>query len=160
MQEIQRVAQQQIPISQHTQQERTRNRVVERTVSVYQDVSGIDPNWSNARSLIVVRRRGTRSGQDFDQLSYYLSSLGDPALELGLGIRGHRLIENGLHWVKDVVFGEDSAPFRAYNAATNWSTVRHFNLNLLRRHGYQAISQALRLLRHDLDALFSLLTTN
>lgn len=154
MQEIQRVAQQQAPTSSHTQQERTRNRVVERTVSVYQDVSGLDPNWSQARSLIVVRRRGTRSGQDFDKFSYYLSSLAVPAIELGWGIRGHRLIENGLHWVKDVVFGEDSAPFRADNAATNWSTVGNC------RHGYRAISQALRLLRHDLDALFSLLTTN
>jgi hypothetical protein len=62
--------------------------------------------------------------------------------------------------VKDVVFGEDTASLRAHNPATNWSIIHSFVLNLLRRNGYHAISQAFRLLRHDLDALFHLLTTN
>ncbi len=157
---IQQVAQQQTPVAQQVERERTRNRVVERTVSIYNDISAIDSNWVGAQSLIVVRRQGTRQGVSFDKLSYYLSSLALPAVEFGLGIRGHRLIENGLHWVKDVVFGEDGAPFSAYNAATNWSTIRSFDLNLLRRCGYHAISRSLRLFRHDLDALFPLLTMN
>ncbi|NJL23352.1 MAG: transposase [Leptolyngbyaceae cyanobacterium SM1_3_5] len=108
----------------------------------------------------MVRRRGTREGKDFDKLSDDLSSLAVDAVEFGSGIRGHRLIENGLHWVKDVVFGEDGDRFAADNAATNWSTIRSFDLNLLRRRGDRAISHTLRLLRHDLDALFPLLTTN
>lgn len=160
MQEIKGVSQQQQPISIETQHERTRDRYVERTITVYDDVSGLEPKWAQPQSLIVVRRCGTRSGQPFDQVSYYLSSLKASALNFGLGIRGHRLIENSLHWVKDVVFREDDAPFPAHNPATNWSIVRSFVLNLLHQHGYQAISQALRLLRHDLDALFHLLTMN
>ena len=39
-------------------------------------------------------------------------------------------IENRLHWVKDVVFGEDAAPFSNYNAATNWSIIRNIAINL------------------------------
>jgi len=160
MQAIERVSQQQAPLSCDVQQERTRNRQVERTVSVYEDISGLDGGWRKPQSLIVVRRCGTRSGQSFDQVSYYLSSLRASALEFAVGIRGHRLIENGLHWVKDVVFGEDAAPFAAHNPATNWSIARNFALNLLRRHGYRGITQALRFVRHDLDALFPLLTMN
>ena len=30
----------------------------------------------------------------------------------------HWGIENRLHWVKDMIFGEDTAPFTNYNAAT------------------------------------------
>ncbi|HCF28669.1 MAG TPA: ISAs1 family transposase, partial [Cyanobacteria bacterium UBA11049] len=35
----------------------------------------------------------------------------------------HWGIENRLHWVKDVIFGEDAAPFSNYSAATNWSII-------------------------------------
>ncbi len=97
MQAIEPVSQQQSPSSGDCQRERSRDRDVERIVSVYDDVSGLTPDWKKPQSLIVVRRCGTRGGQSFDQVSYYLSSLSASALELGLGIRGHRLIENGLH---------------------------------------------------------------
>ncbi|RCJ40635.1 hypothetical protein A6770_37530 [Nostoc minutum NIES-26] len=69
-------------------------------------------------------------------------------------------IENGLHWIKDVVFGEDTAPFCAYNAATNWSIIRTFVINLLRAKGYRSLTKAQRFLCHDLEQLFSLLTMN
>lgn len=70
------------------------------------------------------------------------------------------MIENGLHWVKDVVFGEDDAPFGQHTPATNWSVIRNFVINLFRQHGYHGITKAQRLLGHDLDALFSLMTMN
>jgi hypothetical protein len=97
MQQIERVSQQQQPVSSESQRERSRDRDVERLVDVYDDVSALEPEWANRERLIVVRRRGMRTGQPFDQVSYYLSSLSTTAIELGLGIRGHRWIENGLH---------------------------------------------------------------
>ncbi len=33
--------------------------------------------------------------------------------------------------VKDVIFGEDAAPFSNYNAATNWSIIRTISSILL-----------------------------
>ena len=160
MKAIQQAEQQHSPISQDQQIERSRDRVVERTVSVYAPTAALAPAWSHAQSLIVVRRCGTRTRKPFDRVSYYLSSLRADALALGLGIRGHRLIENGLHWVKDVVFGEDDAPFVQHTPATNWSVIRNFVINLFRQHGYYKITKAQRLLKHDLDALFGLMTTN
>jgi len=157
---MQQLAQKQAASSTDVKSERTRDRVTERRVAVYQTPTGLAPHWHHARSVIVVRRWGIRAGEAFDRISYYLSSLSASALELGLGIRGHRLIENGLHWVKDVVFGEDTARFSSHTPATNWSIVRNFALNLFRRHGYSGITQATRLLGHDLGELFSLLNMN
>lgn len=154
------LTQQLLPTAVDTQLEHSRGRVVQRTVKVYDQVCGIDPSWQNAQSLIVVERQGTRDDQDFHTLSYYLSSLKVSAINFAHAIRRHRDIENGLHWVKDVVLGEDTAPIRAYNAATNWSIIRTFVINLLRAKGYRSLTKALRFLCHDLEQLFSLLTMN
>ena len=73
------------------------------------------------------------------------------------GIRQHWEIENRLHWVKDVTFGEDAAPLSNYNAATNWSIIRNIALNLARKGGYDSLTKAQRFLAHDIDKLFLLL---
>ena len=48
-------------------------------------------------------------------------------------MRGHWGIENRLHWVLDVVFGEDLARLRSAHAPENMAIVRHAALNLLSR---------------------------
>ena len=157
---LQQVSQQQQPHSHNDTNERSRNRIVQRSVSVFDDVSSIAPHWLNAQSLIAVRRIGTRDGKPFDQMSYYLSSLSADAVAVGCGIRRHRDIENRLHWVKDVVFGEDAARCPQHNAATLWSIIRTIVINLMRGSGYASLTQALRLLGHNLEALYHLVTTN
>lgn len=72
-------------------------------------------------------------------------------------IRQHWGIENRLHWVKDVIFGEDAAPFSNSNAATNWSIIRNIAINIARMSGYDSLTKAERFLAHDIDKLFSLL---
>lgn len=160
LQAIQQVAATQAPGATDVQYERTRNRQTERIVSLYNDVSGIDPAWASARSLIVVQRRGTREGQAFEHTSYYLSSVSLPVAEVAQGIRGHRLIENALHWVKDVGLGEDTSRIRAITPAINGSILRNLVISLLRFHGYSSITRAQRLMGHDLEKLFALFTMN
>ncbi len=58
---------------------------------------------------------------------------------------------------KDVIFGEDAALFRNYNAATNWSIIRNIAINLARMCGYNSLTNAERFLAHDIDKIFSLL---
>ena len=157
---LQHVSQQQQPHSQNDTDEQSRNRVVHRSIKVFADVSGIDPHWVNAGSLIAVRRTGTRAGKPFDKMSYYLSSLSADAITFAVGIRRHRDIENRLHWVKDVVFGEDAARCPQHNAATLWSVIRTIVINLLRHSGHASLTKGLRWLRHDIDTLFHLVTTN
>lgn len=109
------------------------------------------------QSLIQVERIGIRSGKQYLQTNYYISSLLTRATIVAAQIREHWGIENRLHWVKDVVFGEDAASFSNYNAATNWSLLRTIAINVARISGYDSLTKAERFLAHDIDKLFSLL---
>lgn len=62
--------------------------------------------WPGLPRLITVTRKGRREGKDFKTLTYYLSSETGSAYLFAQRIRGPRLIENQLHWVKDVIFNE------------------------------------------------------
>ncbi|WP_233220952.1 hypothetical protein [Chlorogloea sp. CCALA 695] len=56
-----------------------------------------------------------------------------------------------------MIFGEDTALFTNYNAATNWSILRNIAINLARLGGYDSLTKAERFLAHDTDKLFLLL---
>ena len=48
-------------------------------------------------------------------------------------IRSHWSIENSLHWVLDMSFGEDQSRIRKKNAPENMAILRHIALNLIRK---------------------------
>jgi len=54
------------------------------------------------------------------------------AARLNAAIRQHWGIENKLHWVLDVGFGEDRSRKRAGHAAQNYSILTRIALNLLK----------------------------
>lgn len=153
---IQRVAATKKPTSRVVETEKNRDRYTTRTVEVFHDVNGIDPEWMGIKSLIRVERTGTRKGKKYHEIVCYISSLICTAKEFALGIRGHWGIENCLHWVKDVVFQEDSSTIRMGNAPANLSVIRTIALNILRRNGYHSITIAQRFLSHDIDKLLHL----
>lgn len=63
---------------------------------------------------------------------YFLSSQRLSAEEAGREVRKHWGIENGLHWVLDVAFGEDDCLVRAKRASRNLSLIRKISFNLIR----------------------------
>lgn len=151
------LAQQTQPEERFIDVEKTRGRTTCRIVNVFTDISGIDFDWVGLQSLICVERIGIRQGKPYQQTNFYVSSLSTSAPKFAQGIRLHWGIENRLHWVKDVIFGEDTAPFRDYNAATNWSFIRTLAINVARMGGYDSLTKAERFLGHDIERLFSLL---
>jgi len=104
--------------------EQARGRTTCRIVNVFTELKNIDLDWVGVQSLIQVERIGICSGKKYLQTNHYISSLVSKAITFGQGIRQHWGIENRLHWVKDVIFGEDAAPFSNSIAATNWSIIR------------------------------------
>jgi predicted transposase YbfD/YdcC len=63
---------------------------------------------------------------------FYVSSAPLTAERAATAIRQHWAIENGLHWVLDVVFADDQSRLRKGHGALNMAVVRHFAFNLLR----------------------------
>ncbi|MFM7449174.1 MAG: ISAs1 family transposase [Leptolyngbyaceae cyanobacterium] len=138
-----------------TEFEQTRDRETQRTVSVLDKVDGIDPTWRGVQHLVRVERSGTRSGKPYTETMFYISSLSLDAAGFAERIRQHWHIENRLHWPKDVVLAEDSAPLCDGYALLNFAIVRTIVVNLFRQAGFDSITKAIRYLAHDVHRLFS-----
>jgi predicted transposase YbfD/YdcC len=89
--------------------------------------------WKGLRTVGMVEATREVKGQTSVERRYYLSSLPLNVKDFARAVRGHWGIENKLHWVMDVVFGEDQSRARAGYAAQNLATLRRLALNLLKR---------------------------
>ena len=89
--------------------------------------------WAGLKSVGVVEARRTVQGKESVERRYYLSSLKADAATFARAVRGHWGVENSLHWVLDVVFGEDQSRARSGHAAENLAATRRLAVNLLRR---------------------------
>ena len=97
------------------------------------DWADLQQKWPGLRCLIKMQRqRGSGPGKKVET-HYYLSSLATTAAHMAGVIRQHWLIENQLHHVLDVSFGEDASRVRRDHGPVNLAMVRHVALNLLRR---------------------------
>ena len=137
--------------------QKTRNRLIHRTIEVFSAPSKLDPRWLGVKCVIKIFRSGTRGDRDYQSPTptYYISSLPPTSSLIPQGIRRHWSIENRLHWVKDVVTQEDTSPILQGKASTNISLIKSWVLNLLRIHGYDSMTEALSHLSHNLPLLLS-----
>lgn len=117
--------------------------------------------WEGLRSVGMVESVREINGQRSVERRYYLSSLATDIERFAKAVRGHWSIENQLHWVLDVVFGEDQARARTEQAAENLAAMRRLAINLLRRDKKCKRSIKGKLIRAaiDPDYLRHLLTT-
>ncbi len=104
-----------------------------------------------------VERSGWRAGKWFHEEHFFISSHCASAEEFARRVREHWGIENGLHWVKDVILHEDDSRTRAGQAPQNLALLRSMALTLVRRVGERSMTRARRRWAHDCDALFRLL---
>jgi predicted transposase YbfD/YdcC len=89
--------------------------------------------WEGLRSVGLVESLREIDGKVTQERRYYLSSLKLDVATFARAVRGHWGVENKLHWVMDVCFGEDQSRARAGYAAENLATLRRLTLNLLKR---------------------------
>jgi predicted transposase YbfD/YdcC len=82
--------------------------------------------------LLRAETRIERAGSTRTETRYFITSRALAAAEAAAAVRGHWAIENRLHWVLDVSFGDDQSRLRKGHGARNMATVRHFALNLVR----------------------------
>ena len=115
-------------------------RVEERAVSVSTRVDWLDggrrfPGEHRFPQLATIARvTGTtwEKGQKTSAVRFYVSSRPMTPEALAEAVRSHWAIENSLHWVLDVTFGEDKARSHTGHGPVNMAVVRHFAFNILR----------------------------
>ena len=90
--------------------------------------------WVGVLSLVMVTRMVWEQATETPrtEVRYFLSRLPPLARRLGSAIRAHWSIENGLHWVLDVVFREDARRVYERTAAENVAFLNRLALSLLR----------------------------
>jgi predicted transposase YbfD/YdcC len=112
-------------------------RVERRTCSVIGDLTLLENpfQWVSLKGLVRIQaeRFHKATGKTENETRYYITSLSPDAVQLNQAIRQHWGIENKLHWLLDVAFGEDLSRKRAGHAAQNFSLINRLALNLLKR---------------------------
>jgi predicted transposase YbfD/YdcC len=112
-------------------------RVEQRRCSVIADLSLVEKaaEWASLQGLVRIEaeRHHKATGKTEREIRYYITSLQPDAIRLNGCIRQHWGIENKLHWVLDVGFGEDLDRKRAGHAAQNFSVLNRIALNLLKQ---------------------------
>src|SRR5665648_1168745 len=129
----------QVPTA-HVEHDKGHGRREQRTLQV---ITAVRPRlpFPHARQIARVVRDSRRgpAGEAHLQIEFVITDLtpeqADPA-QLAALIRGHWGIENRLHWVRDVTFGEDHSSIRTAHAATAMATLRNTAISLLRSSGH------------------------
>jgi predicted transposase YbfD/YdcC len=122
----------------YTTQETGHGRHERRTVHVLPAARrlsrSVSEAWLGLLTLVMVVRTVTcqATGVVSTEVAYFISSLRPNARRIGSAIRGHWSIENGLHWVLDVVFREDARRLYDRTAAENVAFLNRLALSLLR----------------------------
>lgn len=158
LQQAQRCAHQQVPCSCYQEVDTSHGRVVQRRVQVFAAPPELAQTWSALAGFVWIERSGVRQGKAFCRHSWFIISQLIEAQQVAAMIRAHRgTTENKLHWVKDVVQGEDASMIQAPNPATLMALLRSWAITLFRKAGQPSITKAIRRFRHDLPALISFL---
>ena len=82
--------------------------------------------WAGLQTVVMVIRVRKLWNKTTREVMFYLSSLAANAVVIGRAIRTHWGIENQLHWVLDMTFGEDDSRIRNLN-----SLLRRMAISLL-----------------------------
>lgn len=90
------------------------------------------PEWKNLNSIVAITSERHIGETVTQETRYFISSSLIPAERMLAAVRLHWGIENQLHWVLDMSFGEDQSRIRKGNAPNNVAIIRHAALNMIR----------------------------
>jgi len=135
----------QIPVMDRTR-DHGHGRVELRTLKVAAVAGLCFPHAAQAIQVIRrVRAPGSRRWRTVTAYAVTSLALGtaSPA-QLARWLRGHWRIENRLHWVRDVTFGEDASTARSGSLPRVMASLRNLAIGALRLAGHPNLAAALR----------------
>ncbi|CAM5310384.1 ISAs1 family transposase [Corynebacterium variabile] len=155
----------------HTEQSSGHGRRETRSAQVF--VVGAEFGFPHAAQVVRVTRHRTdysrarvkgrnKRGKKTRETVYVVCSLGHvdaPVATLAGWVRAHWGIENRLHWVRDVVFGEDACLIRAGAGPRVMATLRSTAISVLRLAGWCKIESGTRYYRAVFSRPSALVTT-
>lgn len=112
------------------------DRIETRKIRICEKIDWLEQSkdWSGLKSIIAIDSMIERKEETSCETRYYISSLSSKNPKSVLcKIRSHWAIENSLHWVLDVSFGEDQSRIRKGNGAKSVAVMRHIALNMLQK---------------------------
>ena len=136
----------QVPVA-HDTRERGHGRDERRILKVTAVASGLAFPHA-AQAIQIVRRRRISGKKKWSrETACAITSLtavqASPAV-LAAIIRGHWMIEDRLHWVRDMDYDEDRSQVRTASGPRVMATLRNLALTILRLAGHASIAAALR----------------
>ena len=136
----------QVPVTSDTR-DRGHGRRERRTLKVTAVAAGLAFPHAAQAIQTVRRRRSLTSSRWSTETVYAITSLtaaqASPA-QLAAALRGHWAIEDRLHWVRDVTYGEDLSQVRTASGPRVMATLRNLAITILRLAGASGIAAALR----------------
>lgn len=120
---------------QYTTIDRSRDRLEERYYAIApvpESMKHFCRDWKGLKSIGQVITLSDHGGKQTSDVRYYISSREPRVKEFAKSVRGHWPIES-MHWVLDVVFGEDSSRIRNGDGSENFGLLRKFVISLLKR---------------------------
>jgi len=122
-------------VSRDTTVDGDHGRIETRNVTVIHDIDWLKErhDWPDLNAVVVVESQREIGDRIERETRLYITSLVLTANLLGPIVRRHWLIENGLHWVLDMVFRDDECRLATSHAPANFCTIKHMAQNLIRR---------------------------
>ena len=138
-----------IGVDRHRHGEKSHGRVIGQIASVLPARGTVNlADWHKCKTIGRIDSMRLVGNQESGlERRYYISSRDLSADQLARAVRAHWGIENRLHWVLDVSFGEDGKTARKDNAPQNLSVLRKIVLNLIRLDTHSKTKASLRLRR-------------
>jgi predicted transposase YbfD/YdcC len=127
-------------ISQHKTVDADHGRIETRTYTVIHEIAWLQDNhqWPGLKSVVMLEseRETPATAKDPAKIEretrFYITSLVWLAGQIAPAIRSHWMVENGLHWLMDMMFRDDECRVRTNHAPANFTTIKHMALNLIR----------------------------
>ena len=122
-------------VSHHETVDGEHGRIETRKYTVIHDVAWLQErhNWPGLEGVVIVESQREIDGKLQHETRFYITSLALLASVLGSMIRDHWMVENGLHWLMDMMFRDDECRIRTGHAPANFTTLRHMAQNLYRK---------------------------
>lgn len=120
--------------SQSTECDKGHGRIETRVCTITDDIQWLrerHPQWAKLNSIIEIESIREIKSEISVEKRYYIGSIVADTSLAHRAVRQHWAVENNLHWVLDMSFGDDQSRIRKGNAPRNIALVKKTVLNLL-----------------------------